>query len=88
MMSTGIWVTYADYFGPSTSTTSTEVLTQLSEHFLEVSKIFFFLLAASNIVEVVDARQGFKVVMNQITTKMKKKIFRTIGCWCFVQVER
>jgi len=83
LMSTGMWVTYADYFGPSTGTASSEVLKQLGEQLSDVSEIVFFLLAASTIVEVVDAHQGFKVVTNKITTKSKKTLFWTIGFLTF-----
>jgi Na+/H+ antiporter NhaD/arsenite permease-like protein len=82
LMSTGLWVTYADYF-ESTGVASQEVLTQLGEQLAEVSDICFFLLAASAIVEVVDAHQGFKVVTNKITTTSKKSLFWTIGFLTF-----
>ena len=52
----------------------------------EVSDICFFLLAASAIVEVVDAHQGFKVVTNLITTKSKKGLFWVIGLYRFYMV--
>lgn len=82
LMSTGLWVTYADYF-ESTGVASQEVLEQLGEQLAEVSDICFFLLAASAIVEVVDAHQGFKVVTNKITTTSKKNLFWTIGFLTF-----
>eukprot|EP00970_Alexandrium_tamarense_P017587 scaffold10181_cov182-Alexandrium_tamarense.AAC.6 len=83
LMSTGLWVTYADYYGDSTGVASETVLEQLKEQLAEVSDICFFLLAASTIVEVVDAHQGFKVVTNLITTKSKKGLFWTIGFLTF-----
>jgi Na+/H+ antiporter NhaD/arsenite permease-like protein len=82
LMSTGLWVTYADYF-QSDGVASPTVLDQLGEQLSEVSDICFFLLAASTIVEVVDAHQGFKVVTNQITTTSKKSLFWTIGFLTF-----
>ncbi|KAL3917605.1 MAG: hypothetical protein SGILL_004632 [Bacillariaceae sp.] len=82
LMSTGLWVTYADYF-ESSGVASNTVLEQLGEQLSEVSDICFFLLAASTIVEVVDAHQGFKVVTNQITTTSKKSLFWTIGFLTF-----
>lgn len=82
LMSTGLWVTYADYF-QSTGVASETVITQLSEQLAEVSDICFFLLAASTIVEVVDAHQGFKVVTNNIKTTSKKSLFWTIGFLTF-----
>ena len=72
LMSTGLWVTYADYY-QSTGVASDSVIEQLGEQLAEVSDICFFLLAASTIVEVVDAHQGFKVVTNQIKTTSKNK---------------
>ncbi|KAL3917915.1 MAG: hypothetical protein SGILL_004489 [Bacillariaceae sp.] len=82
LMSTGLWVTYADYF-ESSGVASNTVLEQLSEQLAEVSDICFFLLAASTIVEVVDGHQGFKVVTNKITTTSKKSLFWTIGFLTF-----
>jgi len=78
LMSTGLWVTYADYF-QSAGKASEGVIEQLGEQLAEVSDICFFLLAASTIVEVVDAHQGFKVVTNQIQTNSKKQLFWVIG---------
>ena len=83
LMSTGMWVTYADYFGDSTGIASEGIKEQLGEQLSEVSEICFFLLAASTIVEVVDAHQGFKVVTNKITTTSKKSLFWTIGFLTF-----
>ena len=83
LMSTGLWVTYADFYGGSTGIASETILDQLKEQLAEVSDICFFLLAASAIVEVVDAHQGFKVVTNLITTKSKKGLFWVIGFLTF-----
>jgi Na+/H+ antiporter NhaD/arsenite permease-like protein/CBS domain-containing protein len=83
LMSTGMWVTYSDYFGSSNGIASGEIVGQLGEQLSEVSEICFFLLAASTIVEVVDAHQGFKVVTNKITTTSKKTLFWTIGFLTF-----
>jgi len=82
LMSTGLWVTYADFF-QSTGSASQTVLQQLGEQLAEVSDICFFLLAASTIVEVVDLHQGFKIVTNRINTKSKKELFWTIGFLTF-----
>lgn len=82
LMSTGLWVTYADFFDSSGSA-STTVLSQLKEQLAEVSDICFFILAASTIVEVVDAHQGFKVVTSRITTTTKAGLFWTIGFLTF-----
>eukprot|EP00549_Striatella_unipunctata_P010692 CAMPEP_0118688334 /NCGR_PEP_ID=MMETSP0800-20121206/8863_1 /TAXON_ID=210618 ORGANISM="Striatella unipunctata, Strain CCMP2910" /NCGR_SAMPLE_ID=MMETSP0800 /ASSEMBLY_ACC=CAM_ASM_000638 /LENGTH=748 /DNA_ID=CAMNT_0006585583 /DNA_START=96 /DNA_END=2344 /DNA_ORIENTATION=- len=82
LMSTGMWVTYADFFN-SGGVASETVISQLGEQLSEVSDICFFLLAASTIVEVVDAHQGFKVVTNQIKTTSKAGLFWTIGFLTF-----
>ena len=83
LMSTGMWVTYGDDYGESGGVASKEIVAQLGEQLSEVSEICFFLLAASTIVEVVDAHQGFKVVTNRITTTSKKTLFWTIGFLTF-----
>jgi len=83
LMNTGMWIVYADYFGDANGVASESVLEQLKEQLSEVSEICFFLLAASTIVEVVDAHQGFKVVTNLITTKSKKTLFWVIGFLTF-----
>ena len=83
LMSTGLWITYADFYGDATGYASVTVLDQLKDQLAEVSDICFFLLAASAIVEVVDAHQGFKVVTNLITTKSKKGLFWVIGFLTF-----
>mmetsp|Transcript_12582 Transcript_12582/g.14381 ORF Transcript_12582/g.14381 Transcript_12582/m.14381 type:complete len:852 (+) Transcript_12582:146-2701(+) len=83
LMSTALWVTYADFFQNPAGIATSNVITQLSEQLAEVSDICFFLLAASTIVEVVDSHQGFKVVTNQIKTNSKKELFWTIGFLTF-----
>lgn len=84
LMSTGLWITYADFFtGAPNGIASETVLGQLKDQLAEVSDICFFLLAASAIVEVVDAHQGFKVVTNQIKTTSKKSLFWIIGILTF-----
>ena len=83
LMSTGLWVTYADFSNGSTGVATDSVLDQLKDQLAEVSDICFFLLAASTIVEVVDAHQGFKVITNLITTKSKKGLFWVIGFLTF-----
>jgi Na+/H+ antiporter NhaD/arsenite permease-like protein/CBS domain-containing protein len=83
LMSTGLWITYGDYYNTANGVASEKVLGQLSEQLAEVSDICFFLLAASAIVEVVDAHQGFKVITSLITTKSKKALFWIIGFFTF-----
>ena len=83
LMSTALWVTYADFYNSPTGEATASVLEQLKEQLAEVSDICFFLLAASTIVEVVDAHQGFKVVTNAIKTDDKKELFWIIGFLTF-----
>ena len=83
LMSTGLWVTYADFFSSPTGKASDIVIDQLGEQLSEVSDICFFLLAASTIVEVVDGYQGFQVVTNQIQTTSKKNLFWILGFLTF-----
>ncbi|GAX10615.1 hypothetical protein FisN_14Lh121 [Fistulifera solaris] len=84
LMSTGLWITYADFYtGDPNGIASEAVLEQLKDQLAEVSDVCFFLLAASAIVEVVDAHQGFKVVTNQIKTTSKKSLFWVIGILTF-----
>ncbi|GMI43221.1 hypothetical protein TeGR_g6868 [Tetraparma gracilis] len=78
LMSTALWVTYAD-FTSAAGVASEEVLGQLKGQLAEVSDICFFLLAASTIVEVVDAHQGFKIITNAIKPSSKKQLFWIIG---------
>lgn len=85
LMNTGLWITYADYFStaPGDGKATEGILGQLKEQLADVSDICFFLLAASAIVEVVDAHQGFNVVTDRITTTSKKELFWTIGFLTF-----
>lgn len=79
LMSTGMWVVYADFFNSESGIATEKVLGELKEQLAEVSDICFFLLAASAIVEVVDAHQGFKVVTSRINTNSKAQLFWVIG---------
>jgi Na+/H+ antiporter NhaD/arsenite permease-like protein len=83
LMSTALWVTYADFFGDASGKADGHVLAQLGEQLADVSDICFFLLAASAIVEVVDSHQGFKVVTDRIQTTSKKELFWTIAFLTF-----
>lgn len=83
IMSTGMWVTYADFFGVANGIASTKVIGELGEQLSQVSDICLFLLAASTIVELMDSHQGFTVVTNLITSKSKKSLFWTIGLLTF-----
>lgn len=79
LMSGIMWVIYSDYSGVAMP----EVLGQLTEKLAEVSDICFFILAASTIVEVMDAHQGFKVVTTLLETDKKKELFVSISVLTF-----
>lgn len=79
LMSGIMWVLYSDYSGEAMP----EVLGQLTEKLAEVSDICFFILAASTIVEVMDAHQGFKVVTTLLETDKKKELFVSISVLTF-----
>ena len=59
------------------------MLAQLAEKLAEVSDICFFILAASTIVEVMDAHQGFRVVTKLLETDKKKQLFVSISALTF-----
>ncbi len=50
------------------------VLGFLAEHLSEISQILFFLMGAMTIVELVDQRQGFRVITDNITTKSPRTL--------------
>lgn len=83
LMATVLWVIYSDFNAVAAGTASPEVLTQLSEKLAEVSDICFFILAASTIVEVMDAHQGFRVITKLLDTNNKKVLFGTIAILTF-----
>jgi len=87
LMSTAMWITYADFFeqvnGQMAAKAGDTVLDQLKDQLAEVSDICFFLLAASTIVEVVDAHQGFKTITNRIPTENRVQLFWIIGILTF-----
>ena len=59
------------------------MVAQLGEKLAEVSDICFFILAASTIVEVMDAHQGFRVVTKLLETDKKKTLFASISALTF-----
>lgn len=62
-MATLMWAVYIEFSGLGDRAF---LESQLSEHLAEVSDICFFLLAASTIVEVVDAHQGFRALTDKL----------------------
>lgn len=50
------------------------VTEQLTHHLSEISAILFFLLGAMTIVEIIDAHDGFEVIVKRINTESKNKL--------------
>jgi Na+/H+ antiporter NhaD/arsenite permease-like protein len=55
------------------------VESDLIHHFAEAAQILFFLLGAMTIVELIDAHEGFDVIVNAIKTKKKSNFIWIIG---------
>jgi Na+/H+ antiporter NhaD/arsenite permease-like protein len=60
------------------------VVANLLHHLGDLSQIFFFLLGAMTIVELIDAHDGFEIITKRITTKNKKKLLWIIGLLSFL----
>jgi Na+/H+ antiporter NhaD/arsenite permease-like protein len=59
------------------------VESELIHHFAEAAQILFFLLGAMTIVELIDAHEGFDVIVNAIKTKEKSNFIWLIGFIAF-----
>jgi Na+/H+ antiporter NhaD/arsenite permease-like protein len=59
------------------------VESELIHHFAEAAEILFFLLGAMTIVELIDAHEGFDVIVNAIKTKKKANFVWIIGFIAF-----
>lgn len=57
---------------------------QLIEHLGEISGILFFLLAAMTVVELVDAHDGFEIIISLIQTRKKTKLLWIISFITFL----
>jgi len=55
----------------------------LVNHLGDLTRIFFFLLGAMTIVELVDAHDGFEIITKRITTTRKSKLIIIIGVISF-----
>jgi Na+/H+ antiporter NhaD/arsenite permease-like protein len=55
----------------------------VTEHLGEVAGILFFLMGAMTIVELIDAHDGFEVIISRIRTTNKKKLVWVIGTITF-----
>lgn len=56
---------------------------QLGHHLGEIAGILFFLLGAMTVVELIDAHDGFEVIISQIKTKDKRILLWVIGVLTF-----
>ena len=56
---------------------------QLIENFAEAAQILFFLLGAMTIVELVDAHEGFDVIVSRVKTRKKSSLLLIIGIISF-----
>jgi Na+/H+ antiporter NhaD/arsenite permease-like protein len=56
---------------------------QLAEHLSEITGILFFLLGAMTIVELIDAHDGFEIILERIQTLEKKKLLWIISLIAF-----
>ena len=56
---------------------------QLAEHLSEIAGILFFLLGAMTIVELIDAHDGFEIILEKITTRNKKQLLWIISLVAF-----
>lgn len=65
------------------SNNTTFNLQHLFSHFSEVSQIIFFLLGAMIIVEVISAHRGFKIIINYINVRSKRKLLWIFGFLTF-----
>ncbi len=56
---------------------------KLAEHIGEIAGIIFFLMGAMTIVELIDAHDGFEVIISAISTNNKKKLIWIICIFSF-----
>jgi Na+/H+ antiporter NhaD/arsenite permease-like protein len=56
---------------------------QFAEHLSEITGILFFLLGAMTIVELIDAHDGFEIILERIQTLEKKKLLWIISLIAF-----
>ncbi len=55
----------------------------LAEHLSEITGILFFLLGAMTIVELIDAHDGFEIILDRINTLEKRKLLWIISMVAF-----
>jgi Na+/H+ antiporter NhaD/arsenite permease-like protein len=62
----------------------THFVSSLSHHLAEISEILFFLLGAMAIVELIDAHDGFDIIIEKITTTNKRYLLIIISVIAFI----
>jgi len=62
---------------------SHELMHHLSEHLGEISGILFFLLGAMTIVELIDAHDGFQIIVDRVQTNDKNKLIWLVSLLSF-----
>ncbi|MBL0047963.1 MAG: sodium:proton antiporter NhaD [Bacteroidetes bacterium] len=71
------WVILSGVKGPML------VIPELGHHLSSLSEILFFLLGAMTIVELVDAHQGFDVIVSRISTTKKVRLLWIVSLLAF-----
>ncbi len=73
------WTVYITHF------TDVELVTeQLTHHLSEIAGILFFLLGAMTIVEIIDAHDGFDVIVQKVRTDSSRTLLWVLGLLAFV----
>ena len=66
------------------NSTDTHFIGGLSHHLAEISEILFFLLGAMTIVELIDAHDGFDIIIEKIYTTNKRYLLIIISVIAFL----
>lgn len=79
-MLTGVicWAIYA-----LSAKDSHEMTEHLSEHLGDISGILFFLMGAMTIVELIDAHDGFQIIVDRVQTNSKRKLIWLVSILTF-----
>lgn len=59
------------------------VIAQLAHHMSEIAGVLFFLLGAMTIVEIIDAHDGFELIVSRIKTDSSRKLLWIMGGLAF-----
>jgi Na+/H+ antiporter NhaD/arsenite permease-like protein len=73
-----VWTIYALGAGPEG-----HVVAELAEHLSEIAAILFFLLGAMTIVELIDAHDGFQIIVDAIRTRNKRSLLYIVSVISF-----